>query len=122
MNWLTPANSHVHNKGKDVHISVVGKKLPMASIKFYGNSESNIVKNGDGSIQIAIVASRLYFKEAGHGEIGFSLGKDHRQCVTRRLQTTNYLLIDFCTKHRGAYNLKYDTMRKLYYIDTVEEG
>lgn len=34
MNWLTPANTHVVNKGKDVHINVVGKKLPFASIKF----------------------------------------------------------------------------------------
>lgn len=73
-------------------------------------------------IQVAIVASRLYFKQAGNGEIGFSLGKDNRTCVARRLQTTNHLLIDFCTKHRGSYNLKYDTVRKLYYIDTVEEG
>ena len=122
MDWITPASAHIRSNNKDVTVTVIGKKLPSASVKFYDKSESNILKNENGLIQIAIVASRLYFKEAGHGETGFKLGKDNSNCACKRLQTSYKGLVEFCTKHRGAYNLKYDTMRKLYYIDTVEEG
>lgn len=121
MDWITPASAHIKSNGKDVTIGVIGKKLPSASVKFYNGSQSNILKNENGLMQVAIITSRLYFRQAGHGETGFKLGKDNSNCACKRLQTSHKGLVDFCAKHRGSYNLKYDTMRKLYYIDTVTE-
>lgn len=121
MDWITPSSAHVRNNNKDVAISVVGKKLPSASIKFYNKTDLHVLKSEDGLMQVAIIASRLYFKQAEQGERGFKLGKDNSNCVCKRLMTCHKGLVEFCKKHRGSYNLKYDTTRKLYYIDTVTE-
>lgn len=123
MGWITPASAHIKSNNKDVTVTVIGKKLPSASVKFYNKAELHVLKSEDGLMQVAIIASRLYFKfkQAEQGERGFKLGKDNSNCVCKRLQTSHKGLVEFCEKHRGSYNLKYDTMRKLYYIDTVTE-
>lgn len=114
LNWVIPKSGRASTGDVTITLAKSGKTF-VGGIVFRNRKGDMISKSG--RITFAIDGNKLYFKEDANG---FKLAETAIE--SKRLQSNNPVLVEYCRKNRGDYALQKDKINGLWYIEALEES
>lgn len=115
MDWVKPSQTRVRNLS-EVRLAISQNSRlgrPVAVIRLKADIADKFSKNERILVAVSFDKTRIWFK--GDTD-GWKLIKS-RNGKTKRIQTINKNIVNFCTENAGSYEMHYDRDKGLHYIE-----